>query len=32
MWQVAEFRHGQIIGWRFVTSEVDALEAAALSE
>jgi ketosteroid isomerase-like protein len=32
MWQVAEFRHGQIIGWRFVTSEVDALEAAGLSE
>jgi ketosteroid isomerase-like protein len=32
MWQVAEFPQGQIIGWRFVTSEVDALEAAGLRE
>jgi ketosteroid isomerase-like protein len=32
MWQVAEFRHGQIIGWRFVSDEADALEAAGLRE
>jgi ketosteroid isomerase-like protein len=32
MWQVAEYRHGRTIGWRFVNSEADALEAAGLSE
>jgi ketosteroid isomerase-like protein len=32
MWQVAEYRHGKTIGWRFFTSEADALEAAGLSE
>jgi ketosteroid isomerase-like protein len=31
MWQVAEFRDGQVLGWRFVTSEAKALEAAGLS-
>ena len=32
MWQVAEYRHGKTIGWRFFTNEADALEAAGLSE
>jgi ketosteroid isomerase-like protein len=32
MWQVAEYRHGKTIGWRFFTSEAEALEAAELSE
>jgi hypothetical protein len=32
MWQVAEYRHGKPIGWRFFTNEVGALEAAGLSE
>jgi|SRR5829696_359761 len=32
MWQVAEYRHGKTIGWRFFTSEAEALEAAGLSE
>ena len=32
MWQVAEYRHGKTIGWRFFTSEAEVLEAAGLSE
>jgi hypothetical protein len=32
MWHVAEYRHGKTIGWRFVNSEAEALEAAGLSE
>jgi ketosteroid isomerase-like protein len=32
MWQLAEYRHGKTIGWRFFTSEADALEAAGLEE
>jgi hypothetical protein len=32
MWQLAEYRHGKTIGWRFFTSEADALEAAGLRE
>ena len=32
MWQVGESRHGRIRGWRFVTSEAEALQAAGLSE
>jgi hypothetical protein len=32
MWQVGESRHGRIRGWRFVTSEAEALQAVGLSE
>jgi ketosteroid isomerase-like protein len=32
MWQVAGYRHGKVIWWRFVGSEAGALEAAGLSE
>jgi ketosteroid isomerase-like protein len=32
MWQVAEYRHGKVIWWHFVSSEADALEAAGLEE
>jgi len=32
MWQVAEYRHGKTIGWRFFTSEAEALEVAGLRE
>jgi hypothetical protein len=32
MWHFAEYRHGKTIGWRFVNSEAEALEAAGLRE
>jgi ketosteroid isomerase-like protein len=32
MWQLAEYRHGKVIGWHFFTSEAEALEAAGLRE
>jgi ketosteroid isomerase-like protein len=32
MWQVAEYRHGKTLGWRFFTSEAEAVEAAGLPE
>jgi ketosteroid isomerase-like protein len=32
MWHVAEYRPGKTIGWRFVNSEAQALEAAGLRE
>ena len=32
LWHVAEFRDGQVLGWRFTASETEALEAAGLSE
>jgi ketosteroid isomerase-like protein len=32
MWQVAEYHRGKTIGWRFFTTEADALEAAGLAE
>jgi expansin (peptidoglycan-binding protein) len=31
-WHVARVRHGQVIWWRFVSSEADALEATGLQE
>jgi hypothetical protein len=32
MWHLAEYGHGKTIGWRFVSSEAEALGAAGLSE
>jgi ketosteroid isomerase-like protein len=32
VWQVAKYRHGKAIEWRFFANEEDALEAAGLSE
>jgi ketosteroid isomerase-like protein len=32
MWHVCEYRHGKVIGWRFVNSEAEAFEAAGLRE
>jgi SnoaL-like domain len=32
MWQVAEYRHKKTIGWRFFSTEAEALKAAGLEE
>lgn len=32
LWQVAEYRRGKVIWWRFVSTEAGALEAAGLSD
>jgi ketosteroid isomerase-like protein len=32
VWQVADYRHGKVIWWRFTRSEADALAAAGLRE
>jgi hypothetical protein len=32
LWHVAEYRHGKTIGWHFLATEAEALEAAGLRE
>jgi hypothetical protein len=32
VWQVADYRHGKVIWWRFFRSQAEALEAVGLPE